>query len=316
MNKLRVRWSSLAIALTLLLGPAAGVATSASGTQSFQISPPTANYAGEPGTSVKGVIKVTNLTDAPMTLTISKENFVAKGEEGEIELVDQAAPLYSLAPWFRLSSTRLELPGRTTKEMPYFIDIPAGAEPGGRYGSIVFSSVPAPLPSGVSGAAVQQTIAAAIFLRINGRATEELSVASFTSDKSFYQSGPVQLTTRVKNTGNVHEKPMGSITIKNMLGLTVDNFALDEHFVIPGAIRQLHNSWPNGGRHAFLMGRYTAELSATYAGGKTLTARTSFTVVPYKLLAIVTLGLLIIIFIIRRGRRRLSRALRILLGRE
>jgi hypothetical protein len=303
--------ATISLAVSLLPG-----ATHAAGTQSFQISPPTANYAADPGGKVTGVIKVTNLTAEPIALRVGRQNFVAKGEEGEIELVDDANPLYSLSPWFSVPSGTIDIPGQATKSVSYTVAIPADAEPGGRYGSITFSSIPPKLPSGQSGAAVQQTIAAIVFQRINGAATEQLEVASFAADPTFSEYGPVKLVTRVKNTGNVHEKPIGTITIKNMFGMTVDKIALDEHFVIPGAVRRLTNTWPAKNHKPFLIGRYTAELNATYGSDKKLTAATTFTVLPWKLLAVILIVLIILFLIFFKGRKRLARAGRILTGRE
>lgn len=288
----------------------------AASASSFQISPPTANYAADPGVQQKGTIKVTNLTATPLSVRVTKQNFVAKGEEGEIELVDEANPLYSLAPWFNFDSPQLDVPALGTKELHYTVDIPVGAEPGGRYGSIVFNTIPPKLPNGQSGATVQQQIAGIVFQRINGAANEKLEVASFSPDISFSEFGPVTLRTRVKNTGTVHEKATGEITIKNMLGLKVSTIALDEHFVIPGAIRRLTNVWPSAKQHPFLFGKYTAELNATYGGGQKISATTSFTVLPWRLIIGILIGLLLVFIIFWRGRKRLARAGRILAGRE
>jgi hypothetical protein len=295
---------------------AAPVQAATPAVQSIQISPPTANYATNAGGSVKGTVKVTNLTSTPFSVRVGKENFVAKGEEGEIELTDNADPQYSLAPWFNFDATSLDLPAKGTKELGYTISVPVDAEPGGRYGSITFNSIPPKLGPGESGAAVQQTIASIVFLRINGPAKEELSVASFGTDKPFYEYGPVNITTRLKNTGNVHEKATGKIVIKNLLGFKVGEVKLDEHFVIPGAVRRLHNTWPQGAHQPFLFGRYTAELDATYAGGKHLTAKSSFTVIPWKQTALALIILLVLLVLLWRGRKRLGRAVRILAGRE
>lgn len=294
----------------------AAATAEAATSSSFQISPPTANYSADPGGKSTGKIKVTNLTDTPISLTISKQNFVAKGEEGEVELVDDANPLYSLAPWFVLGASSLDVPARATREIGYSVDIPKNAEPGGRYGSIVFSTIPPKLPSGESGAVVQQNIAALVFQRINGAANESLNLESFATDKGFYEFGPVNFTTRVKNTGTVHEKPTGTITIKNMFGLTVAKVPLDEHFVIPGSIRKLSNAWPSGKNQPFLFGRYTAELTASYGSGKAISGSTSFTVLPWKIVAAVILVLVLAFVIFWRGRKRLGRAVRILAGKE
>jgi hypothetical protein len=310
------------ITLTLATGAAGavfalapGLATAAT-SQSFQISPPTANYSGDKGSTQNGTVKVTNLTDAPLSVKVGKENFVAKGEEGEIELVDNADPLYSLAPWFSFDAPQLDLPARATKELHYTIAIPPDAEPGGRYGSVVFSTIPPKLAPGQSGASVQQTIAGIAFVRINGAAKEDLKVASFATEKSFYEYGPVKFLTRLKNDGNVHEKATGTIIIKNLFGMKVASIPLDEHFVIPGAIRRLHNDWPDAKHKQFLFGKYTATLNATYTGGKTLTATTTFTVIPWKQVVIAAVVLLLLIIFFWKTRRRFGRAFRILAGRE
>jgi hypothetical protein len=319
--------------LTLITGAAGAVfalaptLTTAASTQSYQISPPTANYSDDKGGTQHGTIKVTNLTDTPMTVKVGKENFAAKGEEGEIELTDNADPLYSLAPWFSFDAAQLDIPARGTKELHYTVAIPADAEPGGRYGSIVFNTIPPKLPPGQSGAAVQQTLASIVFMRINGAAKEQLSVASFEtghldakknwSPLKGFEYGPVDILTRVKNSGNVHEKPTGTITIKNLFGFKVATIPLDEHFVIPGATRRLHNTWPDAKhKQQFLFGSYTATLNAKYADGKTLTASTTFTVIPWKLVAIVLIVLLVLIVFFWKTRRRFGRAFRILAGKE
>jgi len=315
-NHLVRRFAQITTTVTALAAFVWAPAASAATAQSFQISPPTANYAADPGGRSSGTIKVTNLTDTLISLKVGRQNFVAKGEEGEIELVDNADPLYSLAPWFNIAEPTIDVAARATKEVHYSIAIPNDAEPGGRYGSIIFSSIPPKLPAGVSGASVIQTIAGIVFERINGTANEKLEVASFGTLKNFYEYGPVEFSTRLKNTGTVHEKATGTITIKNMLGIKVDTIPLDEHFVIPGSIRHLKNAWPNGKKQPLLFGRYTATLNATYAGGQKLSATTTFTVLPWRVLAVIAVIIILLVLILWRGRKRLSRAARILAGRE
>jgi hypothetical protein len=324
-----LRISAGAAGAVLMLAGAVWAATPVAAptqNQGIQISPPTATFAGDKGTTLHGTVKVTNLTNQTLNVAVGKQNFVAKGEEGETELTDNADPLYSLAPWFTVDTTALAIPALGTKEVHYSISVPADAEPGGRYGSITFTTAAPKLPNGQSGAVVQQAIGNLVFMRINGPAKEQLSVETFESGhynaktKAFnpatwFSTGPVDLLTRVKNTGNVHEKPTGTITVKNLFGFTVSKVPLDAHFVIPGATRRLHNTWPTGKQHGWLLGHYTATLNATYDSGKTLTASTSFTVVPWAAV-IALIVILILLFIIWRRRRRFGRAFRILAGRE
>lgn len=286
--------------------------TQAAETQGFQISPPVTELTLEPGTSSRGIMKVTNLTDAQMTLTISKQNFVAKGEEGEVELLDLGNPLYSLAPWFTPSRSSIDVPPKATKEVEYTIAVPKDAEPGGRYGSIIFDTVPPKLPSGQSGATVKQRLAGLIFLRIGGQAHEQISIASYKTAKNFYEYGPITFETRIKNDGNVHAKPTGEIVVKNMLGFKTATIKLDEKNVIPSATRKLNTEL----KRKLMFGHYTAELTLHNGAKQTLTASTSFTVIPYKLLAIVLVVLLVVGFFFWKTRRRFARAFRILAGKE
>jgi hypothetical protein len=281
-------------------------------TLGYQISPPVTTLALDPGTSSRQTIKVTNLTDEQLTLQLDKHNFVAKGEEGEVELVDNASPLYSLAPYFTLSQPTVIVPPRGTSQVQYVLSIPKDAEPGGRYGSVTFNTIAAKLPNGQSGASVQQELAALIFLRINGAANEQLKIASFTVGKNFAEYGPVSFVTRVQNLGNVHEKPTGEIVIKDMFGFTTAKINVDEKYVIPGAIRRLNATL----NKKYLFGAYNATLTLKNGTIQTLTATTSFTVIPYKLLGIVILILIVLAVILTKGRKRIARAISILAGRE
>jgi hypothetical protein len=305
---------SLIGAATAVFGLSGAVTAASAGatTQGYQISPPVNSLALDRGTSSRQKVKVTNLTDQQMTLQVGKQNFVAKGEEGEVELVDDANPLYSLAPYFTVSQPTVTVPPKGTAEVFYTLSVPTNAEPGGRYGSITFNTIAAKLPSGQSGAAVRQELAALVFLRINGQANEQLSIETFKTDKSFYEYGPVSFTTRVKNLGNVHEKPTGEIVVKNMLGMKTATVAVDEKNVIPGAIRKLNTKLSN----KLLFGNYTATLTLKNGDKQTLTAKTSFLAIPYKMLGLILILILVIGIPLWRGRKRWAKAFRILAGRE
>ncbi len=299
----------LAVAMTTAFSPGGAQAATMQG---YQISPPVTTLALDPGTSTRQTIKVTNLTNEQLTLQVGKRNFVAKGEEGEVELTDDANPLYSLAPYFTLSQPTISVPPRGTSELTYTLSVPRTAEPGGRYGSVTFNTIATKLPTGQSGASVRQELAALIFLRINGAAHEQLAIDSFTTGQSFYEQGPVHFATRVKNLGNVHARPTGEVVVTNLLGFRTATIKVDEKNVIPGAVRKLKTEF----KRQLMFGRYTATITLKNGTMQTLTAKTTFTVIPYKLIGLVLIILLVIGWPLWRGRRRWARAIRILAGRE
>ncbi|MDB5178434.1 MAG: exported protein of unknown function [Patescibacteria group bacterium] len=297
--------------MAAVLAFAAPVAQAAE-SQGFQISPPVTELKLDPGTSARGVVKVTNLTDQQITLQVSKQNFVARGEEGEVDLLDNGDALYSLSPWFTIGQASVDVPPKSTKEVPYILNVPPNAEPGGRYGSIIFDTIPPKLPSGQSGATVKQRLAGLIFLRVNGNANEQLAVTTFQPNHTFYEYGPINFMTRIKNLGTVHEKPTGQIVIKNVFGFKTATIKLDEKNVIPSATRKLTSTF----KRRMMVGPYTAELTVHNGAKQTLTAKTSFTVIPYKLVAGVLFVLTLLVLFYWKSRKRFARAFRILAGRE
>jgi hypothetical protein len=281
-------------------------------TQGFQISPPITTLSLDRGTSTQGTMKVTNLTGQQMTLAVGKTDFGATGEDGQTIIGPTSDPLYSLDPYFTLGTSTVTVPPDGTESVNYTIAVPSNAEPGGRYGAITFDTIPGPLPNGESGASVKQELAGLILLRINGPTHEQLAVASFTTDKSFYEYGPVNFTVRVKNDGNVHEKPTGQIVVKDMLGLTTAKLTVPSQYVLPDAIRRLTAQL---NRH-LLFGRYTATLTLQNGSIQTLTAVVGFTVIPWKLLLVIFVILLLIWLFLWKSRKRFGRAFRILAGKE
>lgn len=278
----------------------------------YQISPPVTNLSLDPGTGMTGKVKVSNLTDTQISLQVGKTNFVAKGEEGQVELVDAGNAAYSLAPYFTLNQTVVDVPPRQSKDVTYTLNVPQNAEPGGRYGSITFNTIPTKLPNGQSGASVKQELAALIFLRINGATNEQLSVQSFKTLNSFYEYGPVDFVARIKNLGSVHERPKNTIVVKDLFGFTTAKIVLDEKNIIPGAVRKFDAQL----KKKLLFGYYNATLTVQNGNVQTLTAKTSFTVIPYKIVAAVIIILVILFFIFWKGRKRIGRAFRILSGKE
>jgi hypothetical protein len=299
----------IAAAVFALAAPAALAVNTGQG---YQISPPVSELNLDPGTTASQSIQLTNLTDTAIALNIGKENFVAKGEEGQTELTNNADPLYSLAPWFTIGKTSVTIPPAQTVTVPYTLTIPANAEPGGRYGSITATTVAPKLPNGESGASVSQVLASLILLRINGPAHEQLKIASFKTSKSFYQYGPVSFSVVVQNVGNVHEKPTGQIVIKNIFGMKTATLAPTPQYVLPGADRLLAAQLNNH----FMFGRYTATLTLKNGGLQTLTAVTSFWVIPINLVIIFLVVVIILTFLYVKTRKRFARAFRILAGKE
>ena len=81
-----------------------------------------------PGATQSDVIKITNNTDAPITLYSSKEDFVAGDETGKPKFIaskDETSETYSLANWIRIEDGNVTIAKGETREVRFMVQAPS-----------------------------------------------------------------------------------------------------------------------------------------------------------------------------------------------
>lgn len=274
---------------------------------SISISPPTFEITANPGDRIENTIKISNRTDRPLDFVTDKRNFTAVGEEGAVGLTNEETS-FSLASWIDIQPSSGSVAPRNTETFTFVINVPLNAEPGGHFGSIVFKTggdeeLQQP------GATVAQEIASLVLVRIAGDVSEEADIVSFEPVKSFYEYGPVDLEMRIENTGNVHVKPQGTITITNIFGQEVDQFEIEPKNVLPDAVRLVRSTWNT----KYMFGTYTATAALTYGNeGSTIVATTRFSGMPYKVVGIASIVALLALVLLVKARKRFRKAFKVL----
>ena len=253
------------------------------------------------GKPTKGSIYVMNTTKNPLTVQTELRNFTAQGEQGAVALTQENIP-FSLASWISVSPTKVEIaPGKEAR-FDYTITPPANAEPGGHFGSVVFATVPTAV--GNTGSAVSQEIATLILGKVPGDAKEDAVVESITTDKQFYEFGPVNFTLRVKNNGAVHIQPFGAVQLTDMLGRKFDA-PIDPTNVLPNAVRRINATFSK----RLLIGHYQAKIIASYGSkNQPLEGSVEFWAFPVRYAAVV-LVVLILLFFMRKRLWKATRAI-------
>jgi hypothetical protein len=289
-------------------------AASIGSSQALEISPPVLELSGNPGETVKAQVSVRDVADTALIVKGQVNDFVAQGEDGvpKILLEEGEESPYSMKSWFS-PLNQLTLQPKKIENLTLTINIPSNAAPGGYYSTIRFTAN-APGVSG-NGVALSASLGALVFMRVKGDAKEALSIAEFgTYDmlekKSswLHESAPINFVLRTKNEGNLHEQPVGQATIKDMFGNAVGlvNINLERKNVLPGSTRKFEAPLDKavlGDR--MLFGRYTADLVITYGTtNQKLTTSISFWVIPWKLIALVVVGLIGGFFLLRFGLKR------------
>lgn len=294
-----------------------------SSVQAIAVTPPRLELSGDPGSTIRSEIKVTNDSDSTVTYYTQVENFEAQDESGQPNFVPAKE---GLATWVGVDQS-VTLKAGEQKTIPFTISVPKNAEPGGYFASVFVRTTPPPRSGGE--VSIGARLGTLLLVRVNGDIQEGVNILEFgTKDsKRFFTALPVDLYYRFQNTGADRVKPEGDIVIKNLLGMTsaVVKANRTEGSVLPRSIRRFESSWtkqeeatanteeakkqaPDTGFFGqalyqvknFAFGIYTANLDIRFGeNNNTAQAKYRFVVFPWQLITIVLVGLLLIIFVLR-----------------
>lgn len=279
--------------------------------RSMTIIPPKFELFANPGDQISETIRVRNDSTSPSAYTVLVEDFTSTGEEGAVVLEEgETDQLFSLASWIQPEATDLILQPGEEKAFGILITVPKNAEPGGHYASVLFQAASGEVQGG---AGVTQRVGALVLLRVSGNVTENAQIETFAAP-TYSPTTPLNITLRLKNNGNTHVRPKGTIIITDIFGKKIDELPLNGQNVIPGATRKMDTEWnrPN------TLGYYTATLVSTYGEQSLpLTSATKFLVVNTTSAILIGIGVisgLLFIISIISGKSRLLRALQVIIS--
>lgn len=272
----------------------------------IRISPVRIEDNVDAGQSYKQSISVKNESDIPKTLYAYLRDFKADDENGTPRLMAPGTEEgYYLASWIQITSEGTVFEAREEKNIEFTINVPANTGPGGYFGAIYFGTVPPKLQleseDKGAGMSVAQQAGCLVLLRVKGETDENAIIREFSTDKNYYNTPfDVKFILRIANDGNVHVKPYGTISIKNMFDKEVAVVRVNEKGsnILPDSIRRLETKWT--GSSGF--GRYKAEIGMTYGssieqggqGKQSLYGFTTFWIFPWKIITIVLSVILVI----------------------
>jgi hypothetical protein len=309
---------SLVVLLSGIASPAVFAATTTtSGTgQALEIAPPLIYLNVSPGQTVSTQVLIRDVSDTELVVTGQVNDFIASGEDGtpKVILNNDTSDPFSLKSWV-VPPASLDLVPKQIKTLNVTINVPADASPGGHYGVIRFTGN-APTLNGSSGVSLSASLGALMLLTVSGKITDSLTVQQFSVTHNgkagtLFQSGPLGFAEVLKNTGNVHEQPVGSVTITDMFGKKLATLTVNTPpgNVLPASARKFSESLDKsviGNKRLF--GHYTAKLSVTYGSSKkVLTSSLGFWVIPFKLVGAVIAILVAAFFGLRYALRRYNR---------
>jgi hypothetical protein len=245
--------------------------------------------AADPGEQLTNVVEVRNLSDTPQTYFLFARDIEGVAGNGQPLYADETLERsgQELSSWITLTATQLTLEPGESREVPFLISVPDDAAPGGHFASIFAALEPPRDVSEGASAGVGYRVGNIISIRVSGDIVESATIRSLQTDQYVYGSKNVTLTAIVENEGNVLVRPVGPLTITNMLGDTVADLTMNESRagVYPGTQRDVTATWQENGLG---FGRYTAEVALVYGvAGEAqynTTANTIFWVLPWEII--------------------------------
>ncbi len=284
-----------------------GIQTQGNG---LQISPAVRDFTLDPGETVSYEVRLTNITGLPISARGILTDFEQKAGEAGIPqlIVDDKESQYSLKGFIPDLGT-VSLQPRELKVLTVPITVPKNASPGAHFGAIRFTADDSQKP-GETVVTLAAGVGVLVFINVTGEAKDSLSLVQIAAAKdgkqgSLFNSGPVDVVTRLRNDGTTYLKPFGRIVVRDWKNRTIeekDYNAENKKIIIPETTRRLEDKLNPSTKY---LGRYTVEVQLSYGtgGGNIIIAKTAFWVLPWKQLLIGLAAFVIVIFGITTGLR-------------
>ncbi|HCM68241.1 MAG TPA: hypothetical protein DIS62_04575 [Candidatus Kerfeldbacteria bacterium] len=286
--------------------------------EAITLIPPSLELGLIPGQESQTSIKLFNEESTAVELYTESRNFTATGETG-LPLFDFESEQIGLSTWITVEEGPIVLQPGGRYEVPVSILPPANADPGGHYAAIFFSTTP-PTEGQVR---ISSKVGTLILATVQGDISESGLIQELATrgGSKLHTRLPITFVTRFKNTGNVHLKPAGTITVKNLFGKTTAtlDFNTGKGATLPTTTRLYETLWEHTAvnategsfwtqfwqeyaneRNNLAFGRYTAEQRLTAGATNQVQglATVSFWVLPWRVVLVWSLVGIIILFVL------------------
>lgn len=207
---------------------------------------------------------------------------------------DEKKPNADLYTWVTFDKREFTLNPGETVDVPYTIDVPSDAAPGGHYSVLFAETQVAEEDSGQI--ARKKRVGAIVYATVKGDYITAGRQISANIDW-LQLGGPITATLSVENTGNSDFVMTELIQVKNVLGGTVYEKS-NERIVLPKTIRDVNLSWVNGP----VMGLYNVKVESKVLA-KVSTTTSWVLLMPMWILVVMVLAIIGIIYWAFRRRR-------------
>ncbi len=189
----------------------------------------------EPGTSLDGVLKITNNSTKTMAVTMSAEVFSVINQQYDYAFTAES----NVVKWVSFNHPNINLEPGNSENITYSVGVPLSAEPGGRYISLFAST---DTNSDNSAVESKQRIASLLYITVSGDISRVGYLVSLSSP--WLISGDSIWNVALQNTGTTHYRSRYNLQIKDLLWNGTVTDMSGEVLILPGTIRLISDTMP------------------------------------------------------------------------
>jgi hypothetical protein len=248
MRQLRTKKSFILFIVTMFFGSALWLSSALAQTGSLDLttSPLPISLKTKPGSSVTTDLRVQNSGARTETLKVDLYKFRAYGDSGKPQILDRE-PGDDYFDWVSFSERTFRAEPNVWKTVKMTINVPKEAA-FGYYYAVVFSRADQARPEGNQNADIVGGSATLVLLEADvPGAKRQVELTEFSADKKFYEFLPATFRVSLRNNGQVHGAPTGTLFLsrggKQVARLSVNAEAGN---ILPSSSRSFSVAWEDG----------------------------------------------------------------------
>lgn len=187
---------------------------------------------GEKGTDM---ISIANDGTASTRLKVSIEDWTLTKDGNPTFMKVEGNP-YSCAEWIRINPVDFRISPGQTKEVRYTVSVPRGIEDGGYRAAIIFETVPDVTPGEKMKRVFLRGRIVTVLYEVVGK---PISQGHANSLKTGLKKDGIDFILSLQNTGKVHYRTKGSITVKDEKGEKAFEIEIPDVPVLPESEREI-----------------------------------------------------------------------------
>ncbi|TSC91945.1 MAG: hypothetical protein CEN90_60 [Parcubacteria group bacterium Licking1014_17] len=256
----------------------------------ISISPLKYKYSVDPGTVIDDVINVGNPNAGDLRVKVEFQDFMVTEGNNIKWIPNDIENPHKMVDWIDIDTEPFTVAPGKQVAVPFKINVPKNATPGGKYAAIFFSEAD---KGGGNLLGAIARVGSLIIMNVNGDVKQTGQLVDFTGPTIAW-SGPVNFVLSMMNVGTTHFEVKPVVTINNFFWQSA-KILPESKFIYPNVKRDIPIKWEKSNP----FGLYSAKVSVTDGEGTVFEKTKWFVAIPATYAIIILAVVLVLWFGIR-----------------